>query len=445
MNLFKLSYKNILSKPLNAFLSLVLLALSAGLISMSLHLQENFAERTQKNTGGIDMVVGAKGSPLQLILSSVLHIDNPTGNINYAEAQKIGKHPLVERAIPISYGDNYKGYRIVGTTPEFIKLYEATINEGKLFENVLEVVLGANVAAVTGVQINDEIIGSHGLIEDAIEAHDDHKLRVVGIFGATNSVLDNLIITPLETVWAVHDDHDHAHEDEHDTHTHHHEHVDDHQHHNHDDAHHHHDHADHHHDHDEEASGHHLDHEDETREITALLVKFRSPMGFMQLPRNINTDTNMQAALIRYEMERLYNFTGIGVKIIRVIAIVILIISVFSIFISLYRIVRDRRYELALMRVYGASRSQIITVVFIEGLIIGVLGFILGILMSRLGIFVLYKYLDTEFKFTLSGQFFNLFEIYILLAILALLVIAAAFAVIPLFKLNVSKILTNEK
>ena len=437
MNLFKLSYKNILSKPLNSFLSLALLALSAGLISMSLHIQDNFAERTQKNTGGIDMVVGAKGSPLQLILSSVLHIDNPTGNINYQEALKISSNPLVERAIPISYGDNYKGYRIVGTTPDFFELYEATVDRGKLFENVLEVVLGANVAATTGLQINDEIVGSHGLIEDAIEAHDEHKMEVVGILAITNSVLDNLIVTPLESVWKVHEYHDHAHEDGPDTHAHHHDH---------DDVYHHHDHTDHHHDHEEEeASGNHLDHEDETKEITALLVKFRSPMGFMQLPRNINSDTHMQAALTRYEMERLYNFTGIGVKIIQAIAIAILIISVFSIFISLYRIVRDRRYELALMRVYGANRLQIVTVVFIEGFIIGILGFILGILLSRLGIFTLYNYLDTEFKYTLSGSFFNLSEIYILLAILVLLILAAAFAVIPLFKMNVSKILTNEK
>ena len=77
----------------------------------------------ENNLGDIDLVVGAKGSPLQLVLSSILHLDNPTGNIPYKEAKNLVKNPMIKRATPISYGDNYKGFRIIGSTPIFLDHY----------------------------------------------------------------------------------------------------------------------------------------------------------------------------------------------------------------------------------------------------------------------------------------------------------------------------------
>src|SRR5690606_18216512 len=119
MNIWKISIRNFRYKPLYTFLGILTLSVSIALLLGIQQLDRTFRQQLKNNLGGIDMVVGAKGSPLQLVLASVLHIDNPTGNISFGEAQKISNHPLVERAIPISYGDNYKGYRIVGTTAEF--------------------------------------------------------------------------------------------------------------------------------------------------------------------------------------------------------------------------------------------------------------------------------------------------------------------------------------
>jgi len=109
MNIWILSLHNIKSKPLYTFLSIFILSLSITLLLGVQQLKSSFENQIKNNIGDIDVVIGAKGSPLQLVLSSILHIDNPTGNISYSKANIISKHPRIKSAIPISYGDNYKG------------------------------------------------------------------------------------------------------------------------------------------------------------------------------------------------------------------------------------------------------------------------------------------------------------------------------------------------
>ncbi|MBB4119362.1 putative ABC transport system permease protein [Mesonia hippocampi] len=394
MNLFKISYKNIITKPLNAILSILLLAFSVVIISLSFKFQKQVTNKIAKNTAGIDMVIGAKGSPLQLILSSVLHIDNPTGNINFDEAKKITKNPLIKNAIPISYGDNYKGYRIIGTTPAYKTLYGGELLEGKSAIKPLEVVIGATVAKKSNLKIGDSFVSSHGLIEEGNHHHDHHHLTVVGIYKTSHSVLDNLIVTPLETVWDMH---------------------------------------------------HHHDHASKNKEITSVLVQFKSPMGFVRIPRSINEKSSMQAALTKFELDKLYNYTGIGVKIIQIMAIVILIISVFSIYISLYKIVKDRSYELALMRVYGANQLQLILLVFYEGLIISISGYILGLILSFAGGTYLYNYIGREYNYTIQQAFITDIDIYLFFSVLLLLSVITLFNLKSIISINIPKILSYEK
>jgi len=136
MNIWSISIKNIKSKPLYTFLSVFILSLSIALLLGIQQLEKSFKNQIENNLGNIDLVIGAKGSPLQLVLASVLHLDNPTGNISYTAAQKIGKNPMVNLAVPISYGDNYKGFRIVGTTDEYTSLYRAEFEKGRRAENL---------------------------------------------------------------------------------------------------------------------------------------------------------------------------------------------------------------------------------------------------------------------------------------------------------------------
>ena len=219
MNIWKISFQNLKSKPLYTFLSVFVLSLSIALLIGINQLKRSFEYQIENNLGNIDLVIGAKGSPLQLILASVLHIDNPTGNISYTEAKQVAKNPLIKNAVPISYGDNYKGYKIVGSTPQFLDFYEAEVGEGRLFEKTFEVVIGYNLAERLQLKLGDKFKSSHGLVENDIDVH-DNEFVVVGILKPTQKVIDRLILSNLQSIWDVHDhgheDREHAHEDGHD-------------------------------------------------------------------------------------------------------------------------------------------------------------------------------------------------------------------------------------
>ena len=209
MNIFKLSIKNIISKPLSSLLSLALLVFGIGIISLLLQLNSLIKTQMDNNLKGIDMVVGAKGSPLQLILSAVYHIDSPTGNISVEDAKKIKNNRMVGSSIDLLYGDNYKGYRIVGTDDEFLDLYDAKIKDGRKWEDPFEVVVGSKIHSKFGLKLDDELMSSHGMRETG-EAHADQLFKVVGLLAPSNSVIDQLIVTSPESIWDLHAEHDHS-------------------------------------------------------------------------------------------------------------------------------------------------------------------------------------------------------------------------------------------
>ncbi len=431
MNIRQLGWRNLVSNPLNTTLSLLLMTFGVGVISLLLLLNNQIEQQLKANLKGIDMVVGAKGSPLQLILSSIYHIDNPTGNISYKEAKKLSKNALVDFTIPLSFGDSFNGFRIVGTTHQYPELYEVSLKEGRLWNRSLEVVLGSTVADVHQLEIGDTFYGTHGLVEGG-HVHDDYAYEVVGILNPSYSTVDQLILTNSKSVWKVHnheaieDSHDHANCD-------------------HDHEHDHHDHANCDHNHGEEVElsiSEDLGIPDDAM-ITALLVKFKSPVGFIQLPRKVNETTSLQAAVPALEISRLTNLLGFGVKTINGIAYIIIIVSGLSIFISLYNSLKKRRYELALMRVHGASKWQLVKLVLQEGMTLSLLGAIFGLLISRLTLFFMsflveQKYAVNSFQFNLISEELWLFPIALLIGLAASLI-----PTIQTYNINIPKTLSD--
>lgn len=433
MNLLKLSWKNIMSKPLNLLLSMVLFGLGIGLINFLLLLNHQLKNQFDKNLAGIDVVIGAKGSPLQMILCNMYHIDNPTGNISVKEATPFlnPKHPLIEKAIPLSLGDSHRSYRIVGTNHSILELYGGEIGQGKLWVQHFEVTLGKVVADELGLKIGDRFQSSHGFQEadDLIHEHGDGFV-IVGILKPSGSVLDQLILTTTKSIWDVHDhdgedgeDHDHAHDEDghdhdHDDHDH-----DDHEHHDHDD----HDHDNHeHHDHEHDETGFNLvDYPD--KQITSILIKFRNRTNFqaLSMPRNINENTGMQAAAPPIEINRLYSMIGVGVDALRNIALIIALVSAFSIFISLFSSLKDRQYELALMRVMGAGQSKLFLLIIMEGIILALVGCFLGLLISHIGMEVLASYAKASYRYSFTGWLFLKEELGMILISVVIGIIAA--------------------
>ena len=396
--MLKLAWKNTIDNPLNLLIGLILFALGIGLTSYLLLLNTQLKEKFESNLAGIDLVIGAKGSPLQLILCNMYHIDNPTGNINIEEAKPFlnPRHPLIKLAVPLSLGDNYKGYRIAGTSYDILDLYKTKISHGRLYKKDLEVTIGRQVADATGLTLGSTFTSSHGMMEDDDLAHEHATLRVVGILEPAGNVIDQLILTNTSTVWAVHDHEDHDHEDE------------EHNHEDHDHAGHGHEHHDH---HSQEEKEDNIDNSTAglinypDKQITSILIQYKSKSNFqsLSLPRNINENTNMQAASPAYEINKLRDMIGIGTEGIRVIAFLIAFVSAISIFISLFRSMKERKYELALMRVMGGSRSKLFALVIMEGLILTIIGWILGTILAHIGIEITGRYLMQDFRYAFSG------------------------------------------
>jgi len=406
MNLLSLSWKNIINKPLSMTLSLVLFGLGVGLISLLFLLNTQLEEKFEANLAEIDLVIGAKGSPLQLILSSMYHIDSPTGNVSIEEVRPFlnPNHPLIKTAVPLSLGDSHGGYRVVGTTPTFLDLYEASPAEGRIFEKTMEVTVGATVARAMELELGSTFQSSHGFVQDENLIHADAvPFEVVGILEPTGSVIDQLILTNTQSVWAVHghEEGDEGHED--DDHDEGEDHDDDDQDHDHEEG-----------DHDHDAAIKPLTEYPE-EEITSLLIQFKGRnYQALNMQRSINENTDMQAATPAIEINRLYSLIGVGAEALRWLAIIIVIVSGLSIFISLYSSLRDRRYEMALMRTMGGSRGFLFGMIILEGLILAVLGYVLGIGISHLGMEALAGNLSDSYRYTFTGWRFLPQEAYLL-------------------------------
>jgi len=364
------------------------MGIGIAIISLIGNLSKQLEGNFTKSISGIDMVVGAKGSPLQLILSSIFHIDSPTGNIPLDEVEKLKSNPLVKQLIPLSFGDNFSGFRIIGTNQDFIKHYSVDLALGRTFEHSMEVVIGNTIAQNLQLNLGDTFQSAHGLDAEG-ESHEEQQYIVVGILKPNGSVIDKLIVCNLASIWDIH-------------------------------------------------------HSEKVEEITSALVKFRSPMGLMTLPRMINENTSIQAALPSIEVNRLFQLFGQGLEIAKYLAYLIVLISGISVFISLFNSLKEQRNEKALMLTLGASRFKVFVQLLLEGLLLSFIGYIFGLMLSKLAIVIISKLLsDSNFAEIKIGQFGES-EIYLLFMALLVGVIAAAFPAISIYSINISKTLSRD-
>ena len=339
MKTLRWAWQFLWSRPLAAALNLLLLSLGLASISLVLLVNHQIQQAFARDLAGIDVVVGAKGSPLQLILSGVFQIDTPTGNVPLADVQALQANPQVAKLIPISMGDSFKGYRIIGTTPDYLSHYAGVMASGTVWQAPMQAVLGAKVARDTGLRVGDSFAGSHGLGGGG-HAHGQTPYTVTGVLAPGGSVMDRLILTPTESVWRVHEK---------------------------DTA---------------------LDAADqkileEEREVTLALIQYRSPLAAVTFPRFINTATNMQAASPALEVSRLLGLIGIGADVLRAFAGVLLLTAGLGVFIALWSAVRERRADLALLRMLGAAPRQLAALLWCEALWLALLATLLGLALGQ--------------------------------------------------------------
>jgi putative ABC transport system permease protein len=450
MTPLKLAWRNL--TDLSMLLTLTLFALGVGLTSLLLLVNKQLTDKFEKNLAGVDVVVGAKGSPLQLILCNMYHVDVPTGNISLKSARPFlnPRHPLIKKSVPLSLGDSYKTYRVVGTIPDFVDLYNGKIAEGQLWNAPMETTIGATVADKTGLKIGDTFSSNHGLTTDGDE-HDAAKFKVVGIFQPTGTVLDQLILTASESTWQVHDHEgisdskisDSKSSTDHD--------------------------ADH---NDYDSDAHKDDHDgndhaplqtsniqlqtvetdprtrlltaDSSKQITALLLQFKARnVQTLNFQRNLNENTDMQAATPALEINRLFEMMGVGESALKALAGLIVVVSGLSIFIALFNSLRERRYELALLRVMGSGRERLFLLIILEGLLLSFMGFIIGIVLSHGAMQLLGKYMTDAYRYTFSGKIWLAEEWNLLIGALLIGFLAAIIPAFSAYKTDISKTLAK--
>lgn len=418
LSLFTLAWNYLKAKPLNTAINVALLSLGIAVITILLLFNRQLEEKITDNTKGIDLVIGAKGSPLQLILCNIFHIDYPTGNIGLKEAERFAKNRLVKQAIPLALGDSYQSYRIIGTNKDYAALYNATLDAGEWWGKPLSVNLGSNVAALSGLKIGDKFASAHGLAEGG-HAHNEHQYEVVGIFKPTQSVLDNLILTNVESVWTMHEEPSES------------------------DTTHHEEHAEHHPIHPSPLVAS-VEKGDSTKQITSLLLLYRSPMAAIQLPKLVNAQSSLQAASPAFEAARLFSIMGVGVEILMAFAYVLIAISALSIFIALYNSLKERRYEMAVMRSMGATRSRLLLLVLLEGSLLTLLGSGVGLCLGHGVLILLTDFLPEIQKAGISGFVFYTQEWIILMGSLLLGVLCSVIPAIQAYRTDISRVLAAQ-
>lgn len=385
MTLAELSLAYLRARALRSALNVLLLALGVAIVAALLLLEMQMRDRLARDLHGIDLVVGAKGSPMQLILSAVFHVDAPVGNIPAAAVDEFRANPMVAQVMPVALGDNFQGFRIVGTEHELAAHYGAAPAEGRLWQAPLEAVLGASVARRTGLRPGDQFVGSHGIGRGG-PGHGEHPFTVTGILTPTGTVIDRLVLTSIDSVWAVHGIQAEA---------------------------------------PPEGAQGAATRLTDRREVTALLIRYKSPLAAVGLPRAIDARTGYQAASPAHEAARLFALLGAGLDTLRGFGVLLMAAAGLSVFVGLVNALSERRYDIAVMRALGGSRARIVLQVLLEGVLIAGMGAAIGLALGHGAVAALPAFAPEAAELGLTGLAWAPAEGWLLLGALTVGVAAA--------------------
>lgn len=334
--MFKFAFKNMAIKKAKIVLVVISIVISAcvGLLAYNVAQQVDSGFKT--TAGYYDMIIGPSGSSTQLAMNTMFFTEKPLGTISYEYVEKLQKDMRVNKVVPFTMGDSYNAAKIVGTTPDFLE--GKTVAEGEMFAQKFQCVVGAAVAEKYSLSIGSELITSHGLTGEG-HAHESNPLTVVGILKETKTAYDNVIFTPLETVWATHD---HGEED-----------------------------------HEEENHEHHGD-------VCAILVKSKSFNAYSQLSAEYGENSKLLIINPSEVLREVLENVDMSTTIVYILCIIILIMNIFIISVITLLNMYDSKKEIALMRLIGIGMNKINLVYIIQNGIIGLISTVLAFACSRL-------------------------------------------------------------
>lgn len=387
MKLLKLAGRSLGNRRLTTILTVMAIATSVALLFTIERIRSGARKSFESTVYGVDLIVGARTSPINLLLYSVFHLGDPVNNISAETYLHFAAHPEVEQAIPISTGDSFYGFRVIGTTNTYFDFWRygdnrrLTFQQGKMFETLLDVVLGHEVARKLGKKIGDRVVLSHGVGEVSFKVHDDMPFEVSGILAATRTPADRSVFISLQAITALHLENKKK-----------------------------------------------LEQELPLPDITAFMVRMKSKFAIFNLQREINdySQEAVTAIMPGMSLRSLWQTIGIAEKSFLLLSFLVFIISLLGMTGSLLATLSERRREMAILRSVGAGAGFIFSLLIVEAMLLSLAGIIAGILFLYGSLFAFQPLLVKNFGLT-AGLFTPSYkELFFLLAIMLCSLLAGA-------------------
>ena len=347
-----LTFKSFKNRKLTSLLCVLSIALSVTLFLGIERIRQGAREGFTNTISKTDLIVGAKGGPLQLLLYSVFHIGSAVNNIRMSTFEEIKANPQVEWAIPLSLGDAYKGFRVIGTDENFYKHYrfrgdkQVEFAAGVPASDTFEVVIGSEVAKVFKHSLNDPITLSHGISSEAVLHHDQTPFKIVGILKPTQTPIDTAVYVTLHGMEAMHFGWETG-----------------------------------------VPSGEEIAQERFKKEniqinqLTSFLVKLKSRIAVLRIRRAIDQYANepIMAVIPALALQEMWETIGYVEQILFLVSICVLVVGLMSIIISLYTSINERRREMAILRSLGATAPHILLLMLYESCLLVFFGCLIGV------------------------------------------------------------------
>lgn len=357
MILLRLAWQSLNNRRAGVLLVLLSLALSVSLILGVERLRQQVRSSFTSTVSGVDLIVGARSGPLNLLLYSIFHLGEPTANIGWNSVQTLTQHPAVDWVVPLSLGDSHQGFRVLGTSADFFRHYRYGQNqtlqlaEGRVFDGVFDAVLGATVARQLGHALNDSLTVAHGAGPVSFVTHDDKPFRVSGILAPTGTPVDRSVIISLAGLEAIHADWVGG----------------------------------------APAPGRRLSAEavlerDLTpRSVTAALVGLKSRVAVFQVQRLVNTwrAEPLQAIIPGVALQQLWQMMALSENALSLISAAVVLVALAVMLAALLTSLEARRRELAILRAIGARPWQIFALLLGESLLLSLIGATCGLLLLQ--------------------------------------------------------------
>ena len=341
--------RSLQSRLLTTSLTVASIALSVTLLVGIEHVRAGVRESFAGTIKGTDLIVGARGGSLQVLLSSVFGIGSPSGGVKMSTFERWQKHRAVKWAVPYTLGDSHRGFRVVGTTAEFYERYRyradgrVTFASGHPGATDRDVVVGSEVAEKLRYAIGSPVLVTHGMRDIGTSTHASHPFTVVGVLKRTFTPIDRSVFITLAGVEAMHEGF-------------------------------------------EKPAAAPDAHEDD--QITSFFVGTKNRFEALMLQREMNTDLvePLTAVIPGVALGELWQNIGSAEVGLRVIALFAVLIGLTGMLVSLYSSLEARRREMAIFRAIGAGPRTIVSLLVLESGLLSLLGCVLGVAFVYAGL-----------------------------------------------------------